>query len=166
MGRNADAPAAGGDGTISSLYPADTRSYYEQFQSLKGSKDLSIIHKAYPKPSLAAQRAAPTAHSVPVSDVVTCDVDRPLLAAQPKTLTPEEVEAVQQYSFFWRRVGFVVVSLAGRRAAAAAVTRACLPGWATRAQQHAGQHRTTRQPLSAAAALPLPTPRCTPSCSR
>lgn len=87
----------------------DKRSFYEQFQDLKGSTDLSLLDGKYPKPSLAANAKAPTAHKVPLSDVVACRVQRPLLAAQPKTLTPQQVDAQQNYNFFWRMVGFVLV---------------------------------------------------------
>lgn len=87
----------------------DTRSFYEQFADLKGSTDLSLLDGAYPKPSLAAMAKAPTAQQVPLSDVITCKVQRPLLAAGPKTLTPEQAEYQQSFNFFWRTVGFVLV---------------------------------------------------------
>lgn len=87
----------------------DTRSFYEQFQDLKGSTDLSLLDGSYPKPSLAANAKAPTAQKMALSDVVTCKVQRPLLAAGPKTLTPEQAEWQQSYNFFWRTVGFVLV---------------------------------------------------------
>lgn len=87
----------------------DTRSFYEQFQDLKGSTDLSVYDAAYPKPSMAANAKAPTAGQIVFSDVVTCKVQRPLLAAGPKTLTPDQAEQQQRFSFFWRPVGFVLI---------------------------------------------------------
>lgn len=83
--------------------PQDSRSFYEQFQDLKGTTNLSILNSgAYPKPSLAANAKAPTAQAVPLSDVVACGVERPLLAAVPKTLSPEEVEFERNFTFFFR----------------------------------------------------------------
>lgn len=76
---------------------------------MKGSTDLSVLNGAYPKPSLAANSKAPETISFPLSDVVGCKVQRPLLAAAPKTLTPEQVDAQQNYSYFWRGVGFIMV---------------------------------------------------------
>mgnify|MGYP001807035078 CR=1 FL=1 len=87
----------------------DKRSFYEQFADLKGSTDLSVLDSAYPKPSLAALSKAPTAQKMPLSDVTTCQVQRPLLAAVPKTMTSEQAEDVQTFNFFWRTVGFVLV---------------------------------------------------------
>jgi hypothetical protein len=87
----------------------DKRSFYEQFADLKGSTDLSVLDSAYPKPSLAALSKAPTVQKMPLSDVTTCQVQRPLLAAVPKTMTSEQAEYVQTFNFFWRTVGFVLV---------------------------------------------------------
>jgi hypothetical protein len=67
------------------------------------------LDTAYPKPSLAANATAPKTIRYPLSDVVACKVQRPLLAAAPSTLTTEQVEAQEHFSYFWRTSGFVLV---------------------------------------------------------
>jgi len=89
----------------------DTRSYYEQFADLKGSTDLNVLNAAHPKPSLAANAKAPQSVTYPLSDVPTCTVQRPLLAAAPKTMTPDQADAVQRSTIFWRVVGFLLMHI-------------------------------------------------------
>lgn len=87
----------------------DTHSYYEQFQDLRGSTDLSVLDAPFPKPSRAANAKAPTAQHYPFCDVVTCGVQRPLLAANPKTLTAEQADWKQSCRYLERTIGMTVL---------------------------------------------------------
>lgn len=62
------------------------KSYSEQFDTLKGCKDLEVLNTALPKPSQEAQAKVPGAIRTPFSDVYTTCKQRPLLQAEPATI--------------------------------------------------------------------------------
>jgi hypothetical protein len=67
------------------------------------------------QPSFTAQARAPGATAVPFSsasypsDVYTAPVQRPLLNALPRNMSAQQVKAAQQWTIFWRLVGFAVL---------------------------------------------------------
>ena len=61
-------------------------SYHDQFQQLKGCKDLKILRSAYPGANEEAQSKVPGAFRIPLTNIYTKAEDRPLLAAETTTI--------------------------------------------------------------------------------
>jgi hypothetical protein len=82
-------------------------SYHDQFQRLKGCKDLTVLRNAYPRPSEKAQSKVPGAFRVPLTDIYTKSEARPLLAAETTTIP---WKAAQLKNFVTCCMRFIAIS--------------------------------------------------------
>lgn len=94
-----------------SLLTETMKSYSKQFDDLRGCKDLEVLDHPLPKPSMESQAVTPGATRLPFSDVYIKVKQRPLLLAEPATMSTQTADMKARIMYAQRYFGIIGMHL-------------------------------------------------------